>query len=131
MQAPVPLRHETHVVQDRVTEEGERSLRQGCLRQLAALWQLFPEDLDYRPVWQEFLAVSAPLWPRLSAEVSQLLSASCEQAMMPAMLCPTVCSAHCSCENVQMPAWKLHVHWLVITSNGSSLHALSCCMLQQ
>ena len=61
-----------------MTEEGERALRQGCLRLLAAMWQLFPEDLDYRAVWPEFLTATAVLWPRLSAEVSS--ADSVEQA---------------------------------------------------
>ena len=57
-----------------MTEEGERALRQGCLRQLAAMWRMFPHDLDYGTIWPEFLAATGPLWPRLSAEVNQALS---------------------------------------------------------
>ena len=54
-----------------MTDEGERALRQGCLRQLAAMWQMFPHNLDYGAIWPEFLAATGPLWPRLSAEVSR------------------------------------------------------------
>ena len=52
-----------------VQETGEKELRQGCLRLLATLWVQFPAAVDWRALWPSFLTASAPLWPRLSAEV--------------------------------------------------------------